>query len=171
MLLTRNLFIAVLLGIMIAVVVSFLPMTDIGHEKQLAPVFQPFKPLVLKRDNIVDVLTLFETRLPLVHVQWQNDNLFVDYKVDKNKPIYVEDIYTDLYITLKSVYTLTSNVQGLYVRILYSEKGQNEVLIALSAERSGKLIDSLDSIKNKREFLQEHTTLSYGVLWQENFLK
>lgn len=171
MLLMRNLVIAVTIAIMFAVTLSMVMMADVEHDKQLAPVFQPVQPFVLNRDNLVDIIALFETRLPLVHVQWQNDNLFVDYKVDKNKAIYVEDIYTDLYITLKSAYTLTSNVQGLYVRILYTEKGQNEVLIALSAERSGQLIDSLDTAKNKRDFLEEHTTLSYGVLWQENFLK
>lgn len=171
MLLMRNLIIAMTIAIMFAGMLSLLSRADMEHEKLLAPVFQPVQPVVLKRDNLVDILTLFETRLPLVHVQWQNDNLFVDYKVDKNKPIYVEDIYTDLYITLKSAYTLTSNVQGLYVRILYTENGQNEVLIALTAERTGEIIDSLDRIKNKRDFLQEYTTLSYGVLWQENFLK
>lgn len=171
MLLMRNLVIAITIAITFASMLSLLKMADVVHEKQLVPVFQPMKPLVLKQENLVDILALFETRLPLVHVQWQNDNLFVDFKVDKNKPIYVEDIFTDLYITLKSAYTLTSNVQGLYVRILYTENGQNEVLIALSAERSEQMIDSLDSTKNKRDFLEEHTTLSYGVLWQENFLK
>ena len=112
-----------------------------------------------------------DTRLAISHVQWQNNNLFIDYRIDKEKPVYVEEIYVDLFSALQSAYTLTSNVKGLYISVLYKDNGKNEVLIALSAERTKGLEEELAAVENKKEFLQTHTTITYGVLWKENLEK
>lgn len=171
MLLTRNILLAVVLATMLALLISFLPTEDMGTERHLAPVFQPVKQFQLDENNLVDVMSLFDTRLAISHVQWQNNNLFIDYRIDKEKPIYVEDMYADLFSTVKSAFTITSNVKGLYLRILYTDKGKSEVLIALSSERSESLLDRMGQVENKKEFLQNYTTISYGVLWKENLKK
>lgn len=168
MLLTRNLMIAVGLATMLALVISFLPRVDTELANDHTAVFQPTKQYQLEEDNLVDVLSLFQSQLAISHVQWQNNNLFIDYRIDKEKPIYVDEIYEDLFSTLHSAYSLTNNVKGLYISILYRDKGKNEVLIALSAERSQKLVEELIQATNKKEYLQKHTTITHGVLWKES---
>lgn len=171
MLLTRNLLIAVMLASMLAVMLSIIPNSNVAQDRPYKPVFQTTQPMVLKDDNLVDILSLFPTRIPMAHVQWENNNLFIDFELDKDKPVYVDEVYDHLFSALESAYTLTNNINGLYIRIMYTEKGHNEVLIALSAERNEELVNHLGTVKNKKEFLQENTTLSYGVLWQENLRK
>jgi len=168
MLMTRNLMVAVGLATMLALLISFLPTVDTDLEGHHTAVFQPATQFQLDEQNLVDVLSLFNTRLAISHVQWQNNNLFIDYKINKEKPVYVEEIYEDLFSTLQSAYTLTSNVKGLYISILYTDKGKNEVLIALSTERSNTLEDGLLHVEDKKEFLQKYTTITYGVLWKDN---
>ncbi|RKD25698.1 hypothetical protein BEP19_01795 [Ammoniphilus oxalaticus] len=168
MILTRNLIVAIGLATMLALVISFLPTVELDREQGHTAVFQPMKRYELKEDNFVNVLSSFDTRLPISQVKWQNDNLFINYRIDKEKPIYVEEIYDDLFSVLQATYTLTTNVKGLYVRILYTDKGEDEVLIALSSERSEELEAALGQSRQKKTFLQEYTTLSYGVHWKDN---
>ncbi|RXT13901.1 hypothetical protein [Ammoniphilus sp. CFH 90114] len=169
--LARNLFFAIILSTMLAFLLSTLPMNQYEQSAGLAPVFKAARPMALQEENLVDVLSMFDTGLPVTHVKWENRNLFIDFTVTMEKPIYVEDIYTDLFTTIRSTYLYTSNVEGLYVRVLYQEKGKEEVLIAVSAEKSDALLKALESTTDKKSFLHDYTTLSYGVLWKANFQK
>jgi len=120
------------------------------------------------------MITQMNTQMAITRVQWQNHNLSVDYKVTSEKPVYVNDIYEELYQSVYTAYLLTSNVQGLYVRVLYEEKGNEEVLIALSAERSNQLQEKLSSLSeemDKKALLHKLTNISYGVLWKEKIQK
>lgn len=174
MLLTRNMVYAILLASLISLSMSFVPMANLTKEAKIATVFMHVHPVSLDKKNLVDIMASVQTHVPMSHISWQNNNLFLDYKVDSAKPIYTDDIYEDLYESLQTAYLHTSNVQGLYVRVIYNEKGKNEVLIALSAERSDTILDGLgqrSSIQEKKSFLNEHTTLSYGVLWKEKIQK
>lgn len=169
--LARNLFFAVILSTMIAFLLSTLPISEKEQQAGLAPVFKRVSPMTLQEENLVDILALFDTGLPISHVKWENGNLFIDYKAAMEKPIYMEDIYRDLFSAVSSAYLYTSNIEGLYVRVLYHEKGRDEVLVAVSAEKSDALLKALETVTDKKGFLQEYTTLSYGVLWKANMQK
>ncbi|MEW9669742.1 hypothetical protein [Ammoniphilus sp. 3BR4] len=169
--LARNIFFAVVLSTTIAFLLSVLPDSQKEQQAGFAPVFKRVSPMVLQEENLVDVLAMFDTGLPISHVKWENGNLFIDYKAAMEKPIYVEDIYKDLFSAVRSAYLYTSNVEGLYVRVLYHEKGRDEVLLAVSADKSDTLLNALESVTDKKAFLQEYTNLSYGVLWKANIQK
>ncbi|WP_134698962.1 hypothetical protein [Ammoniphilus sp. YIM 78166] len=169
--LARNLFFAIVLSTMLAFLLSSLPPNVEEQQLGLTPVFKSTKPMILREENLVDVLSAFETRLALGHVKWENRNLFIDYKASMEKPIYVEDIYDDLFSVIKFAYLNVNNVEGLYVRVLYKEKGRDEVLIAVSAEKTNHLLKALTETEDKKSFLQEFTTLTHGVLWKTNFQK
>ncbi|HJV46555.1 MAG TPA: hypothetical protein VJ824_12620 [Bacillota bacterium] len=174
MLLTRNMIFAIFIASLLALSISYIPTISMNKEIKTAPVFKQAQPVILDKKNLVDIISMLQTHVSPTHVNWQNNNLFLDYKVDAAKPIYVDDIYEDLYDSLQAAYFLTSNVQGLYVRVIYNEKGKNEVLIALSAERTKDLLmgmEQISSIEEKKGFLNEFTTLSYGVLWKEKIQK
>jgi hypothetical protein len=110
--LARNLFFAIVLSTMLAFLLSSLPSNLPEQQLGLAPVFKATKPIVLKEENVVDVLSTFETGLTLGHVKWENHNLFIDYKASMEKPIYVEDIYNDLFSVVRSSYLSVNNVEG-----------------------------------------------------------
>ncbi len=169
--LARNLFFAIVLSTMLAFLLSSLPSNVEEQPLGLTPVFKPSKSIILKEENLVDVLSAFDTGLLLGHVKWENRNLFIDYKASMEKPIYVEDIYNDLFSVVKSAYLNVNNVEGLYVRVLYKEKGKDEVLIAVSAERTNLLLKALTETEDKKSFLQEYTTLTHGVLWKSKLQK
>ncbi|MBP1933457.1 hypothetical protein [Ammoniphilus resinae] len=174
MVFTRNMFAALILSTLLAIMLSIFFQGSMQKNEMLQPVFKISQPIVLDQTNLVDIMTQVNSQMAITRVQWQNHNLSVDYKVTADKPVYVNDIYDELYQSVYTAYLLTSNVQGLYVRVLYEEKGNEEVLIALSAERSNQLLEELSSVsaeKDKKALLHKLTNISFGVLWQEKIQK
>jgi hypothetical protein len=170
MLWTRNLFIAIAISTMLSGLLSFLPRITTNQEWGLTPVFKTITPMAMNRDNIVDLLSSMPLHHPITHVQWVNNNLTLDFEIGVEKPIYVDDIYEDLFTSLRSVFLQTNNVQGLYVRFTYVQNGKSEVLIAFSTEKSGEILNTMQSIRDvdqMKDFLKGHTQLYYGVLWKE----
>jgi hypothetical protein len=171
MVLARNLFFVLFLSTTVAIMLSFLPTNHSTVDFRLTEaVFQPTKPIHLQQSNLVDLVANFVVEHELTHVEWQNQNLFVDFQVDLDEPIVVEQIYEDLYNTLSNVYLRTSNVKSLYIRFHYEKSGNKEVLIALSSDKSAELQEVLTQPRKmeKEEFLKKHTRISYGVLWVNN---
>ena len=170
MLWARNIIIAVAISTMLAGLLSFLPRNAMNQEWGLTTVFKTITPVAMDQTNLVDLVSSMPLHHPISHVQWQNNNLTLDFEVGVEKPIYVDDIYEDLFTSLRSVFLRTKNVQGLYVRFTYIENGKSEVLIALSMEKSNEILNTMQNISDvdqMKDFLKAHTQLYYGVLWKE----
>jgi hypothetical protein len=174
LLIARNLFFAVFISTILSLMLSFLPSFTAVPKPESQSVFKSARINKLSTNNLVDVLSATAMHHNMKHVEWQNNNLFIDFKVDVDKPVYIEEIYEDLYSALNNNFRQISNVQRLYVRFVYESKGKDEVLIAMSSEKSKVQMEAMSkplNMEGKKAFLADNTELSYGVLWTEKLVE
>lgn len=139
-----------------------------------APVFQPNKPSRLTETNMVDALVGLPLELRIAKADFQQSVMSVDLFLPAGV-IGERFVYHDLYELTQFVWTRTSNVDRLLVRVMLLEgqdRGNKELLLAMEAKRdqaepnakptSGK------SQAELKQYLESHYQFTYAPKWKEH---
>ncbi|MGO0061003.1 hypothetical protein ACTID9_13470 [Brevibacillus fluminis] len=131
----RNLLAAVMMSALLAMLLSFLPSIR-SNDPNAVPTFRQNQPLVLTKQNVVDLFTFLPTHYNIKRVKWEDQSIYVDLIVSENQPALLEQAYRDFYLLVYQALALTKNVQQLKFRLMEEPVDQpSKLLVAISAKR------------------------------------
>lgn len=170
----RGLFFAVFIAVMLAMIISFLPTVDLQDvmldqsEKDIEqPVFNTVEPIHLDEFELVPYLKQLQLYYDFKKVQIDGHELFIDSKMTSEE-FSQEHIYQDALQMVNKTFHQTSNINKLYIRFILLREYQPALLVAVTSERSDKLIQALEKRLEPEEmesFLKKFTKVDYGTGW------
>lgn len=172
---SRNMFFAVFIATILALMLSFLPQTEWQSDRLThgVPVFQNEQEnQALSEANLVDVFSRFETRFPIRWIKWENGNLYVDISAPSGEDIESESVVDILYRLAKLCISNLNNVNEVNARILTFDNESSQVLVAMTAERVGDSsalawLANESDVSEKQRYLEQNFRLYYSELWKQ----
>lgn len=148
----RNLLAAVMMSALLALLLSFLPSIR-ANDPYAVPTFRQNQPVVLTKQNMVDLFTFLPTHYNIKRVKWEEKSIYVDLAVSEKQPAELVQAYRDFYLLCKQSLAMTQNVQQLNFRLMEEPLDQPaKLLVAISARRPMQQnepidLNDLDAIK------------------------
>lgn len=165
---SKGLMSALIIGVMIAFLVSIIPNTQLLDVDQTFPVINQKKQIYLSEDNIVDYVVPFSNNMKVIKVTWEQNILSIDYKIEKDNNIDTFVIYEEFFDLIKKSFVDTNNIKEVLLRVfLYDDN----MFVATSASKEDVLENSkmeLNSNKNHKEFLEQYFGLTYGNILKQD---
>ncbi|MDF2962498.1 MAG: hypothetical protein K0S39_4233 [Paenibacillus sp.] len=167
-----RLLITTLLSVGVAVTLSFLPQLENGWN---SPVFRSVKAQPVSEANIVDVMSKMQLHLRIRKVEVTHAIVSVDLLASPASE--KSEIVQDLYEIPRTMFSRSTNINQVLVRVLDSSKsstgGGTALLMATDARREkwlpGETVISTQSIEEMEQYLQSHFRMTYTPRWQERF--
>lgn len=147
----RSLASSLVIAVLIAVVLSFLPNVQLLHDGDVT-VFQPDNPTALTEESLVDLLSLNKLKFDYRHVEWiaAQSTLEVEFVTNGHpEKGYVGDKW---YRFASDVFQSTTNVENLICR-LYDSEGN--LLAELEVDDRLSEREKSQGIKAE-DYLEEH---------------
>ncbi|MBO8170696.1 MAG: hypothetical protein H0Z33_02275 [Bacillaceae bacterium] len=167
---SRNIFFAVFISMMLALLLSFLPEINRTEPRIYnQPAFQTVNTLT--KQNLVDFIADQDIHYPIERVNWENQNLLVDLGIPEMTPLDNHKVIEDLYSVIELAYARVHNVREVHIRVLIEHNNKKNLLIALSAHRNQVKQDwpFRPSVADMKDFLEKQFHVYYGALWQQKF--
>lgn len=149
----RNLLVAVMMSALLALLLSILPSIR-NIDPHAVPTFRQNQPLVLTKQNVVDLFTFVQTHYNIKRVKWEEQSIYVDVAVSEKQPAELSNAYRDFYLLAYQTLALTQNIQHFYFRLMDEPQDQpSKFVVAITAKRplqQEEPIDVNDSVAIKR---------------------
>lgn len=170
--LTRGLFLAVFTSVILALMLSILPTVELGdlNNDSGISVFKPMeRPLVLRQNNVADVLLTTSYHLKIHRIDWSNSILTVDFTVDL--PFASKsDVYLDFWKTVFLGLKQTTNVNEVHTRVyVVSGQNQKELAVAMVARRSN-LPSSIQWQQNDAGILRTQIESMFDITYKSKWM-
>ncbi len=169
----RNLLAAISVCALLALLLSYIP-TVSYHQNTAVPTFQPAQPLLLSKQNVVDLFTFVQTHYNIKRVKWEDQSIYVDLAVNGTEKLELPLIYRDFYSLAYQSLQTTRNVQHVYFRLLEEQANQDadqppKMLVAIQADRPAKkeTLPALQEIHDLPEFVENHFFVRQDPFFQE----
>ncbi|WP_281886916.1 hypothetical protein [Paenibacillus sp. YYML68] len=138
-----------------------------------ASVFRTNKPTTVNESNIVDVVSKMPLHLRIRRVEVSHSIVSVDLLAVQATP--TSDLLNDLYQIPNSVFSVSTNINQVHVRVLDGSSTQSsgtQLLVAADARRD-KWLPSEPKLQPKgmeelQMFLDSHYRMTYTPKWEEH---
>jgi hypothetical protein len=163
--------IATLLSAGIAIALSFLPQLENGWS---SPAFHAVKAQPVSETNIVDVISKMQLHERIRKVEVTHAIISVDLIAAPGSGR--GDIVRDVYEIPKTLFSLSTNINQVLVRVMDNSNmggGNPTVLLATDARREkwlpSETVLGKQSVEEIEQYLQSHFRMTYTPIWKDRF--
>ncbi len=166
--LSKGMLSALILSVIIALMISYIPYQQLMNYNQALPVFKT-QTMELNDYNLVDFVSILPTDIPIKTVIFKQQKLEIDLVIDKNNPSQIENIYQDLYFIIKQGLVNTTNIHQMVLRVFVGDK--NSLYVSTIAQKkdianNSKMI--LYKNTDYKAFIENYFGLTYGNIMKIN---
>lgn len=159
---SKGMLSALILSVIIALMISFIPNQQIEQYNQALPVFKSRK-LELTEYNLVEFISSLPTNLPIKTVIFKHQKLQIDFMVDKKQPSQLENVYQELYQIIKQGFVNSKNIDQIVLRVFVGDI--NSLYVGTIAQKKDILQNpkmELEKNLDHKAFLDKYFGLTYG---------